>query len=75
MTGQTIGRYKIVAKLGEGGTGVVYKAADTKLDRTVALRFLATHLLDDEEAKERFLREGEPLENRIAAGSNRNTIG
>ncbi len=37
--------------------GVVYKAEDTKLDRTVALKFLADHLLNDEEAKQRFLRE------------------
>ncbi len=37
--------------------GVVYKAEDTTLDRTVALKFLAQHLLDDEEAKKRFLRE------------------
>ena len=37
--------------------GVVYEAEDTKLERTVALKFLAQHLLDDEEAKERFLRE------------------
>ncbi len=37
--------------------GVVYKAEDTTLDRTVALKFLAQHLLNDEEAKKRFLRE------------------
>ena len=37
--------------------GVVYKAEDTKLERTVALKFLAQHLLNDDEAKERFLRE------------------
>ncbi len=37
--------------------GVVYKARDSRLDRTVALKFLAKHLLDDPEAKERFLRE------------------
>ena len=37
--------------------GVVYKAEDTKLERTVALKFLAAHLLNDEEAKARFLRE------------------
>ena len=57
MIGETISHYQVTGEIGEGGMGIVYKAQDTKLERTVALKFLAAHLLSDEEAKKRFIRE------------------
>jgi eukaryotic-like serine/threonine-protein kinase len=57
MIGQTLGRYHIIEKIGEGGMGVVYRVHDERLDRDVALKVLSASTLADESALKRFRKE------------------
>ncbi len=57
LIGARLGPYEILALLGAGCMGEVYRARDTRLDRTVAIKVLSSHLSDNPEAKRRFDRE------------------
>src|ERR1700722_19803277 len=60
-SGTKLGPYEIQSPLGAGGMGEVYRAKDTRLDRTVAIKILPTHLSDNPEFKQRFEREARTL--------------
>ncbi len=65
--GATLGPYEILSPIGAGGMGEVYKARDTRLDRTVAIKVLPEHVASDPDLKQRFERTAE-LGIRDAAG-------
>src|ERR1700724_1691484 len=60
-SGTKLGPYEIVAPLGAGGMGEVYRARDTRLDRIVAIKILPSHLSENPEAKQCFDREARTI--------------
>ena len=64
MTGQRLGPYEVLSKLGEGGWAQVYRARDTKLDREVAIKVLPEAFAHDADRLARFTREAEDARRR-----------
>src|SRR5512141_138486 len=60
-TGTRLGPYEVLSPLGAGGMGEVYKARDTRLERTVAIKVLPSHLSSSEEVRQRFEREAKTI--------------
>ena len=60
-SGARLGPYEVISAAGAGGMGEVYRARDTRLDRTVAIKILPAHLSDNPEAKQRFDREARAI--------------
>ena len=60
-SGTKLGPYEIHSPLGAGGMGEVYRARDTRLERTVAIKIIPEHLSQDSEAKQRFDREARAI--------------
>ena len=62
-TGHKLGPYEIGSPLGAGGMGEVYRARDTRLDRTVAIKVLPSHLSGNADLRARFEREARAISN------------
>src|SRR5881409_398478 len=60
-SGSRLGPYEVIAPIGTGGMGEVYKARDTRLDREVAVKVLPPHLSDSEDGRKRFEREARTI--------------
>ncbi len=67
--GRQLGPYEIVSAIGAGGMGEVYKARDTRLDRTVAIKVLPEHVAADPDLKQRFEREAKTISSLKSAPS------
>ena len=65
--GTTLGPYEILAPIGAGGMGEVYKARDTRLNRTVAIKVLPEHVAAAPDLKQRFEREAKTISSLILA--------
>src|SRR5712692_6784746 len=61
LLGTRLGPYEIVALIGAGGMGEVYRARDTRLDRQVAIKVLPSHLANNPQLRERFDREARAI--------------
>src|ERR1700682_5623073 len=61
LPGLRLGPYEVLSAIGAGGMGEVYRAKDTRLDRTVAIKVLPPHLADSSELRERFEREARTI--------------
>jgi serine/threonine protein kinase len=55
-SGARLGAYEVLAQIGAGGMGEVYRARDTRLDRTVAVKVLPSHVASDPDLRQRFER-------------------